>query len=44
MDPLGVFEYKPFDKSSIEIANTIKQNAKILNIITIAGGWGYNVC
>ena len=36
--PLGVFEYKPFDKSSIEIANTIKENAKILNIATIAGG------
>ena len=36
--PLGVFEYKPFDKSSIQIANTIKENAKILNIETIAGG------
>ena len=36
--PLGVFEYKPFDKSSIEIAKTIKENAKILNIATIAGG------
>ena len=36
--PLGAFEYKPFDKSSIQIANTIKENAKILNIETIAGG------
>ena len=36
--PLGAFEYSPFDKSSIQIANTIKENAKILNISTIAGG------
>ena len=36
--PLGAFEYKPFDESSIQIANTIKDNAKILNIETIAGG------
>ena len=36
--PLGVFEHKPFDKSSVQIANTIKENAKILNITSIAGG------
>lgn len=36
--PLGVFEFPPFDKSSIQIANTIKDNAKIYNIITLAGG------
>jgi len=36
--PLGAFEYQPFDKASIKIANTIKQNAKLLNITTLAGG------
>lgn len=36
--PLGAFEHKPFDKSTMQIANTIKENAKILNIETIAGG------
>jgi len=36
--PLGAFEYKPFEKSSVEVANVIKHNAKILNIITLAGG------
>ena len=36
--PLGAFEYKPFDKSSVDIANVIKNNAKNLNISVIAGG------
>ena len=36
--PLGAFEYKPFHYATIEIANTIKKNAKLRNIITLAGG------
>ena len=36
--PLGAFEYKPFDKSSVEIANVIKNNSKNLGISVIAGG------
>ena len=36
--PLGAFEYKPFDRATIEIANAIKKNSKLLNIIAIAGG------
>ena len=36
--PLGAFEYKPFEKSSIEIANIIKNNSKSLEILSIAGG------
>jgi len=36
--PLGAFEYKPFEQSSVEIANVIKNNAKSLNIKTLAGG------
>ena len=36
--PLGAFEYKPFDYATIEIANTIKKDAKLRNIITLAGG------
>ena len=36
--PLGAFEYSPFDKSSIQISNFIKKNAKKLNISTLAGG------
>jgi phosphoglycerate kinase len=36
--PLGAFEYSPFDKSSIQISNCIKINAKKLNISTLAGG------
>ena len=36
--PLGAFEYKPFDKSSIDIANTIKNNASLLNFTALAGG------
>ena len=35
--PLGAFEHKPFQKSSIEIANVIKKVNK-LGIPTIAGG------
>ena len=35
--PLGAFEYMPFEKSSIEIANVIKQASK-LGVLTIAGG------
>tara|TARA_Y100001970_G_scaffold97326_1_gene122541 strand:+ start:2056 stop:3255 length:1200 start_codon:yes stop_codon:yes gene_type:complete len=36
--PLGAFEYKPFDQGTIAIANTLKTNSNLLNIITIAGG------
>ena len=36
--PLGVFEHKPFDQSTIEIANTIHKNSKKLNIDALAGG------
>ena len=36
--PLGAFEYKPFDESSINIANKIKKHAKNLNIDALAGG------
>ncbi len=36
--PLGAFEYKPFDKSSIDIANIIYKYSKTLQIDTIAGG------
>ena len=36
--PLGAFEYKPFDKSSIEIANLIKKNFKKNNLDSLAGG------
>ena len=36
--PLGAFENKPFDKSSIEIGNLIKKNAKLLDISILAGG------
>ena len=36
--PLGAFEYKPFEKSSIEIANFIKNRSKDQSISTIAGG------
>ena len=35
--PLGAFEYIPYEKSSIEIANVIKKNTKF-GISTIAGG------
>ena len=41
--PLGAFEYKPFEQSSVEIANVIKNNARTLNIITLAGGGDTNV-
>ncbi len=36
--PLGAFEYKPFDKSSIKIANVIEKYSNQFNIETIAGG------
>ena len=36
--PLGAFEYKPFDKSSIDVANIIYQYSKDLQIDTMAGG------
>jgi len=36
--PLGAFEYKPFNYATIKIANIIKKNAKLLNIIVLAGG------
>ena len=36
--PLGAFEYKPFDHGTVAIANTLKENSKLLNIVTIAGG------
>jgi len=36
--PTGAFEYKPFAKSSIQIANTIKNNSKLQNISCLAGG------
>ena len=36
--PLGAFEYKPFDSSSLEIANTINKFAKNLKINSTAGG------
>ena len=36
--PLGVFEYPPFNKSSIEIANIINLSAKKFNISVLAGG------
>jgi len=36
--PLGAFEYKPFEFATIEIANVIKNRAKILNIITLVAG------
>ena len=36
--PLGAFEYRPFNYATIQIANTIKKNAKLRNIITLAGG------
>tara|TARA_B110000116_G_scaffold266284_1_gene276766 strand:+ start:311 stop:1501 length:1191 start_codon:yes stop_codon:yes gene_type:complete len=36
--PLGAFEYKPFEQSSIKVAQVIKKNSKLLKIDTIAGG------
>ena len=35
--PLGAFEYKPFEKSSVEIAKIISQN-KNSDLLSIAGG------
>ena len=36
--PVGAFEYKPFDQSTVEIAVTVKNYARKLNINTLAGG------
>ena len=36
--PLGAFECKPFNYATFKIANIIKKNAKLRNIITLAGG------
>ena len=36
--PLGVFEFKPFDKATNTIAKIIKLNSKKLDIVTLAGG------
>ena len=36
--PVGAFEFKPYDNATNAIANTIKLNAKKLNINTLAGG------
>ena len=36
--PVGAFEYKPYDKATMEIVNVIKDNAKKLNIEALAGG------
>ena len=36
--PLGAFEYKPFEKSSIDIANIIKENSRQSKKSIIAGG------
>jgi len=36
--PLGVFEKKPYDKSSIKIANFLKKNSKLSQRQILAGG------
>ena len=36
--PLGAFEYSPFDKSTIEVANLLKKYSNELKIDTLAGG------
>ena len=36
--PIGAYEYKPFDHATNAIMDIIKNDAKILNITTIAGG------
>ena len=36
--PLGAFEYKPFDLSTIKMVNTINKYAKNLKIEALAGG------
>jgi len=36
--PLGAFEYRPFDQSSVQIAKTIKKYSNDLKIISLAGG------
>tara|TARA_Y100000590_G_C15691827_1_gene1003688 strand:+ start:836 stop:2035 length:1200 start_codon:yes stop_codon:yes gene_type:complete len=36
--PLGAFEYKPFDYSTIEIANFFKKKLKNIHVKTLVGG------
>ena len=36
--PLGAFEHKPFDHSSVSIANIIKNNFNSFNKYIVAGG------
>ena len=36
--PLGAFEYKPFDKSSLSVANAIHKYSNDFKIDTMAGG------
>ena len=36
--PLGAFEYSPFDKSTIEVANIIKKLSTNNQVESIAGG------
>lgn len=36
--PLGAFEYKPFERSSVKLANLIKKNLNSIKIPIIAGG------
>ena len=36
--PLGAFETSPFEQSSVDVANLIKENNKLLNIPTLVGG------
>ena len=36
--PLGAFEFKPFEKSSVNIANVIKKRSSLYNISVVAGG------
>ena len=36
--PLGAFEHKPFETSSVDVANTINKYSKKLQINTMAGG------
>ena len=36
--PLGAFENSPFAQSSIDVANLIKENNKLMHIPTLAGG------
>ena len=36
--PLGAFEYQPFEKSSVEIANIIKARSKLGKLSSLVGG------